>query len=822
VPIDPNFFKRIIDNDPSLTRVLPEGFADDAEISDFPSAGDLITLFDVLKSNTTVTILDFKRSMDRVCIKSLCELLQINTTITTIDLSHNELVNQDLVAIVDALDKNPDTAVTTLNLNFNHFTDYSGHCLTNSQVFSNKIISLNLAGGHFLSGISFASFLPNKITTLNLCMNHICADYMDIFCSFLKRSNSLTSLDLSEQMIKPTGEKLKILCEALITNKSLNYLSLADNRLNEVDAQCLSEVLVNNHSITSLDLSYNDIGDAGTKLLSEALKTNNTLRSLELVKNAIGELGTQYLCEALVTNHSLTTLDVGPGNKIGDIGMKHICEMLKTNTNETLTSININRKELSDANLKTIIDALKTNYSLLTITTSSFEDEMWKKRPIPETISFLSRNAKILSCLQPLDALVDDISFIAGIDAEEMITELTSLVSHETILTLNETHSLAEKYRLLTALAHITNANRYMITAKNCSIKERLKLESELDALDCLLPRFIHDSLQKITFLILSHFILGGTISKQLIDKQSLAFQQLGFSLLTLSNPNVRLFAYNALFNFLNPTKNYLIENKETYENEIALLSRQKFCNIVSAAKTACRNSLAQKDLEISKMKELQQVTAKKMLLLSLETCLPECQHDLEELKKEYIILDCPYLPNFIRILPLSTHFVAQFRKHYPSCKSFFYPPLCLFSESFLVTLSQQGNLPPKEELEKYSQFTFKELKEQYVIRIAQLKAEIAKAVATCRAELETNSAINQDNDTSMEAQTSLSLTKTNGKRKIAELAIDDSSEENPAKKPKAIQEALTNNLLIFARQTPLKETTEAGQENSSNMKILS
>jgi Leucine Rich repeat len=800
MPIHPSFLKRIIDKDPSVTKVI-------VTTSD---ENDLITLFDALKSNTTVTILDLQYSyLNSNCKKSFCELLQINTTITTISLMANELYDEALRAILDALDNNPDTAVTSLDLSYNEITDSSK--LLSSQVISNKLTDLNLECNS-LSGLSFAS-RPTKITTLNLGGNFM-GDNIGTFCGFLNRNKNLTSLDLSDQNEKIKGGE--ILYETLKANNSLSYLRLYRNQLNDVDARYLSEVLATNHSITTLDLTDNCIGNAGTKLLSEALKTNNTLRSLALAGNLIDELSAQYLSEALATNRTLTTLDIGSSCHKewiigGNIG-KHICDLLKNNN--TLTSINISEGDLREANLKTIIDALTTNYSLLAITTTI------KQKTIPGSTPFLTRNTKILSCLQPLHTLANDISFIAGIDAEKMITDLTSLVPFETIAALDETHSLAEQYRLLTAIGHITNANQYIIAnAKKCPNKEQLKLEAELNALECLLPNFTRFPLQKISDLVLSHFILGGTISKRLIDKQPLAFHQLGFHLSSFHNANLRLFVYNALFNFLKPTETYSIANKKTFENEIALLSEQEFCVILHAARDACWNSLTKKGTEIFHLQQLQELTANKKLLPLLEASLSECQYDLEELKKEFLVLAHGYAPDLTRILPSSPYFVAQFRKHYPSCetKSFFIPFLCIFSKkSFLINLSQQGNLPTIE-LEKYGISFEEEFDKLLVNQLRQVRTEINRAVVTCRAELKTNPGINQDSDTPIENQAPLSLTITNGKRKIEELAIDNSSEEKPAKKPKIIQEALTNNFLIFATQTPPVETTEAKKESSSD-----
>jgi Leucine Rich repeat len=613
---------------------------------------------------------------------------------------------------------------------------------------------------------------------------------------------SLQTLAMENIITYPLAHNEAIeLRNALKDNTVVTTFSLYPCKL-DIDIMCLLEVLLKgNTPITTLDLGRCKLNDLALQWIVSALQKNPaTVTTLKLASNPIGDDGAIHLTEALKTNNKLTSIDLSDNN-IGNIGAKHFCDMLKTNANDTLTSIQFRGMDHSKTCLE-IIDALETNYSLLAMDVGD--------KKIPEITPFLSRNAKIITCLQPLEMLANDISLFAEIDAEKMITELANLVPLKNILTLDKNHALAEKYRLLTALRHLTNAHKYMQTTE-----ERLKLEADLDVLECLLPRFTHPSLGKIADFLLAYFILNGTISKSLVDKQPQAFWQFGVSRLQYLNCQRQLFDYKAL-------SKLIIANRETCENEIVVLSNEEFGAIVSATVIAIEVSLAKKERERYLIQSLQKSIVDQELLLLLETSLSECQRDREELKNEHNVLRYAFNPHAWRILPLSPHFLAQLRKKYPhpEIKSFFLPTELHSIEFWVIDLAQQGSLPSQEQLENYNHITQEEFYKwrHNLPTDGAAYTEIIRVVTLCRAELKTNPGISQDGDTLVQNFTSGTLTL--GKRKIAESTVAERS----AKKSKTVQGALTNNLLFVGPRPNLPFGTQAPpnekQENSLDRKL--
>ena len=103
----------------------------------------------------------------------------------------------------------------------------------------------------------------------------------------------------------------------LKTNTTVRNLTLDESLQDGITA--LAECLKYNKSLTTLDLSYNVIGVDGAAALGECLKCNKLLTTLDLSDNEIVNDGAAALGECLKYNKSLTTLNLG-SNKIGDDG----------------------------------------------------------------------------------------------------------------------------------------------------------------------------------------------------------------------------------------------------------------------------------------------------------------------------------------------------------------------------------------------------------------------------------------------------------------------------------------------------------------------
>ncbi|ELK24767.1 NACHT, LRR and PYD domains-containing protein 14 [Myotis davidii] len=144
----------------------------------------------------------------------------------------------------------------------------------------------------------------------------------------LIRSHSLIFLNLSTNNILDDG--VELLCEALRhPNCHLERLSLESCGLTVAGCEDLSLALINNKGLTHLCLADNILGDGGVKLLSDVLKHPQcTLQSLVLRRCHFTSGSCEHLSSSLRSNKSLTHLDLA-SNQLQDDGAKLLCDVFR-------------------------------------------------------------------------------------------------------------------------------------------------------------------------------------------------------------------------------------------------------------------------------------------------------------------------------------------------------------------------------------------------------------------------------------------------------------------------------------------------------------
>ncbi|MES2676856.1 MAG: hypothetical protein V4612_00880 [Pseudomonadota bacterium] len=153
-------------------------------------------------------------------LKNIAKILQPNTTLTSLDLTRNEIGNEEVIAFVETLKTN--TVLTQLWLSENKIGDEG-------------VIALADA---------------------------------------LETNTTLTSLGLSDNEIGDEG--VIALAEALEKNTTLTYLGLglSKNEIGYEGAKALAKALKTNTTLTKLNLDGNKLGDAGFIAIFVAVVAN--------------------------------------------------------------------------------------------------------------------------------------------------------------------------------------------------------------------------------------------------------------------------------------------------------------------------------------------------------------------------------------------------------------------------------------------------------------------------------------------------------------------------------------------------------------------
>ncbi|XP_047373890.1 NACHT, LRR and PYD domains-containing protein 14 [Sciurus carolinensis] len=322
------------------------------------------------------------------CWKNLCSVFHINDDLRELELCHSNLDELAMEIFYEEL-RHPNCKLQKLLLRFVTFPDGCqgiSSFLTHNQNLMHLDLKGSDVGDNGVKSLCEALKQPEcKLQNLRLESCDLTAVCCLNISKALIKSQSLVFLNLSTNNLLDDG--VKLLCEALRHPKCcLEKLSLESCGLTEAGCEDLSLALISNKRLTHLCLADNVLGDNGVKLVSDALKHPQcTLRSLVLRCCHFTSLSSESLSTSLMHNKSLKHLDLG-SNWLQDDGAKLLCDVFRQPTcnlqdlelmgcvltsaccldlasvilnNPNLHSLDLGNNDLQDDGIKILCDALR-------------------------------------------------------------------------------------------------------------------------------------------------------------------------------------------------------------------------------------------------------------------------------------------------------------------------------------------------------------------------------------------------------------------------------------------------------------------------------
>lgn len=286
------------------------------------------TLADMLMINSTISSLNIHNA-DLDCSEffDLLPMLNVNSTLTHLDLSLNNLTDDFILAFIKQQKLTP--SLKSINLSNNQMTNIGAIAIVDMLQSNSNLENLNISGNPIEDDglIAFARLLATNITLLNL------------------EISSITKFNLNGFSIKEPTYVIQVFRDALLNNKTLQSLSI-DVYIDKM-IPFVIDIILNNSTILKLYLNY-------------CLELDSTIRSFLSTNSVID------LVKALQYNTSITHFDV-------------YIDLLNYNRDENIAIFN-----------EEIAKHLENNYTLI-----DFEvgDERIANRP--KISSILQRNLEI-------------------------------------------------------------------------------------------------------------------------------------------------------------------------------------------------------------------------------------------------------------------------------------------------------------------------------------------------------------------------------------------------------------------------------------------
>eukprot|EP01124_Arcella_intermedia_P021116 TRINITY_DN2895_c1_g1_i2.p1 TRINITY_DN2895_c1_g1~~TRINITY_DN2895_c1_g1_i2.p1 ORF type:complete len:1623 (+),score=417.01 TRINITY_DN2895_c1_g1_i2:500-4870(+) len=354
---------------------------------------ELLSIAQLLQTNSTLTSIDLSsNTLGKETLKLIQGLIP-NVTITQISLSDNLIGNEEMQHISDYLKSN--STVTSLSLKNNDIGNEGIHFISEILKSNSTITSINLqnnkVGNEGAQFISECLSSNSTITSVNFEGNHMELGIMNFLNCLL---NKQSTLDLSRNKIGCTA--IQFITKYLSSNSTITKINLAENQIGNEGIPFISLCLRSNSTLTSLDLRKNGIGNSGLHSLLDFLRSNTTINSLDLTGNEIEE-GIATFIHFLIRKDSTVDLSKIHNKSIGIEGVRFISDSLTSNS--SITSLNLSKVSIGNE-LHLILESLKHNKAITTIDLTGMGQKISDKDAIliSECLRF---NSTIKSILLP-------------------------------------------------------------------------------------------------------------------------------------------------------------------------------------------------------------------------------------------------------------------------------------------------------------------------------------------------------------------------------------------------------------------------------------
>ena len=133
---------------------------------------------------------------------------------------------------------------------------------------------------------------------------------------------------------------------------SMTLIELDNSPLGDSEVSRLAHALMTNTTIQTISLRHCKITDRAVQTLADCLQRNTTLTALHLDANRITREGCAALSTALIQNETLTVLTLNRNRDLGDKGVAYLINALEHNS--TLLTLEVNDCGVQESRLKQI------------------------------------------------------------------------------------------------------------------------------------------------------------------------------------------------------------------------------------------------------------------------------------------------------------------------------------------------------------------------------------------------------------------------------------------------------------------------------------
>ena len=373
---------------------------------------EITVICDCLKSNNNaLKELNLSNNCIGNKVQMLAEALQTNETLQKLDISNNNISDNDVETKINEVNNREhepiltsDNAVTVntsrasmqianifqvnkLNIANNNLSstvissyiknnailqelDISGNAITNEgavniakAITTNSVLhELNISKNYITTeGLLCLFKVECLLKVLNVTHNNVTkSGFKEMECvlkssSFLKVYTSWNEIMLENEQVWLKSAVFMFSNSQKIYNQ-VDKWSIKDIKDVDYRVEFLSNCLEEDVTLHDLDLCNNSINGIRAKVVAKAIELNTTLQKLDISCNALSDEGALAFSECLKNNRNLQELRISENN-ITNKGATMIAEVMKINA--TLLKLDISKNWITSEALLYLLEAIK-------------------------------------------------------------------------------------------------------------------------------------------------------------------------------------------------------------------------------------------------------------------------------------------------------------------------------------------------------------------------------------------------------------------------------------------------------------------------------
>lgn len=217
---------------------------------------DMVGFSKMIGENTSLRELTISENYIENGMNTLAQSLRLNTSLRKIAIIDCDMIDEDLVEISSLLRENTNTTLQEINFSKNRISDEGVFMLSSSLEENTTLTSLDLSDNNItykgVSALGDILFDPdmrntNALQNLILSKNRISDKGAIELASILEKNISITLLDISYNNIGYEGASA--LAQMIVENTTLKELHLEDNDLTANGRKAIRDALQHNETI---------------------------------------------------------------------------------------------------------------------------------------------------------------------------------------------------------------------------------------------------------------------------------------------------------------------------------------------------------------------------------------------------------------------------------------------------------------------------------------------------------------------------------------------------------------------------------------------